>query len=1763
MKRYLSLFLAFVMLLGILPCTASAAAAGDKLTFDDLAVGTDLSGILASGTTMATVSNAFAKSGSNSAELHDTSTTSAAIMRYSGKKVGKQVLEFELRMLSGAVGIRLSNGTRGTANTAFWLQFINVKTTAADGTVSYPTHLQYHDGAKWTTLHNFGTALAGKWQSVRVEVDVANTAKIYVGGQLLGEAPRCDSGDYGDNAKTVIDSVVFEAGAAAATGGKCHIDDVKLSAVVDTVNESFEGMEVGTVPGSPFSDVVMATVENASKGNTKAVYLNDTVSADVALLRASVDKTDALIVDFSVLPVSGAVQLRLTNGARSTANTGFWMQFVNVKGADNVYYTHLKYYSGTAWVDEYTFSESLSNNWHNIHIEAEPGDKAKVMVDSVLIAEIPACTGTYGTNAQNELDSVIFECGTASSTGNRYYIDNVMMGEVSPLDENFEAVELTANAQGLPGYVSDVATQVTAAPLREGGKALYMADENQANTPAFEYSFSLNEKYTLEFEVLIPTANNTVTFQIHDGSTEGNTAYFMQFNHQYGLRVFGGNWEDTTSQVWSVLNEEVKLTANVWNKIRIEVNTEEAGEALIYVNGALVGNTSVVYGKKDPVSGMHISLGTATQSAYLDNIRMTPAVEGAEDASGANKLTFDDKDIGSTPATADGFTSFLATEVKAAPDRSGNALWLGDPAGKTRPEFHYTFDSTENLVLEFDINALDRNTLSVLRIYNGAFTSTNTALWLNFNVSGLRYYDGGWSEFTSGVVTTANTWVHVRIELTTGATGQAKVYMDGTLVLTVPAPSSIGKGAPSVNNVMFQMTNATKSCYIDNLSVTAKQAGQLDPTAAVEEDFESVALTVPATVVPGHKESHGANVTYDPADDEGKALLLADMTATKSPYIDCNFNALDKMTFQFDLYIPSTSTTVTLQLYNGSRSYGSTAFCLQFNYAYGLRIYDGSKYYILNSGVKFDKNVWNNIVIEMTTGEDSQAIIYVNGLKVAETDVICANTTPETVNGFYMITGGKDQKAYIDNLKLSSAVDVTWVVDGREIVAPAYLGSIPTFPGTPEKAADEAHHYVFTDWDKTVDASSKGDTYTANFTAVAHEMGNFHLETAPGLTADGAEVATCECGYEIGRSVSLPQGVELTETGAKLTANAELAALTVEDGKTLDLNGHTLTVNDLACFGSITGTGVLQAENLLLSDLAAMPLYDSATGGYQFFSYEIKSLGVRENKDGSVSYGFALDFAHKDAYKLLAELDSGAQLQLQLAWGENSKTLAFAPEYLSQYAKLQMQYPNAQAALILGVTGMGSDALTVTPAVVSQGVTAAGKALTYEKEGEDEMMDYVTIQADKTLVGLGEQLNLAVTQVADKNGNAVTGYTVQWRSLNPGVAAVDENGVVSTLKAGTAKLQAIVTYNGEKRISNDVTVQVCDRAAITEMNAEVTEFAPKVGQTGNVVYSAYNAFGDSVAATWSFASSNAQVVTVADNGSYTAVAAGKAELIITAQAGGVSLSKTITITVNPVWDVDGDGVLEILAVGNSFSVDALEYAYQIAQDLGIQKVVLGNLFIGGCSLETHADNAAGDVGAYTYYLNEDGKWSLTTNYKSSTALDSRSWDFVSLQQASGSSGLADTYNEDLEYLIDYVQTHTNAKLVWHMTWAYQGNCNQSGFTNYGKNQLTMYNGILDAVQTKILTNENFDIIVPNGTVVQNSRTSLLGDTTTRDGYHMSYNFGRYMIGLSFIKAVTGLDIDNVTFTSDGVSAQEKAIAIESVNNAAKNPFEITQSEYTK
>jgi len=257
--------------------------------------------------------------------------------------------------------------------------------------------------------------------------------------------------------------------------------------------------------------------------------------------------------------------------------------------------------------------------------------------------------------------------------------------------------------------------------------------------------------------------------------------------------------------------------------------------------------------------------------------------------------------------------------------------------------------------------------------------------------------------------------------------------------------------------------------------------------------------------------------------------------------------------------------------------------------------------------------------------------------------------------------------------------------------------------------------------------------------------------------------------------------------------------------------------------------------------------------------------------------------------------------------------------------------------------------------------------------------------------------------------------------------------------------------------------------------------------------------------------------------------------------------------------------LKILAIGNSFSQDSVEYLWDICKSGGVEDVTLGHLSIGGCSLATHYRNMSQDIGAYNYYKNTTGKMVQTKDVKVSTALKEEEWDFIVIQQVSGQSGQPDTYSR-LPKILTYLEenkTNEDAKILWHMTWAYQGDSTHADFKKYDSDQMTMYNAILDTVKEKVLTNESIDGVIPNATSIQNLRTSLLGDTVTRDGYHLSLSYGRYTAALTWFAYVTGGSPDSVTYIPPTQPVIKKNIHVlqDAVASAIANPYEVTPSNY--
>ena len=261
--------------------------------------------------------------------------------------------------------------------------------------------------------------------------------------------------------------------------------------------------------------------------------------------------------------------------------------------------------------------------------------------------------------------------------------------------------------------------------------------------------------------------------------------------------------------------------------------------------------------------------------------------------------------------------------------------------------------------------------------------------------------------------------------------------------------------------------------------------------------------------------------------------------------------------------------------------------------------------------------------------------------------------------------------------------------------------------------------------------------------------------------------------------------------------------------------------------------------------------------------------------------------------------------------------------------------------------------------------------------------------------------------------------------------------------------------------------------------------------------------------------------------------------------------------------------IKILSIGNSFSQDALYYLHDIANSAGIN-IIAGNLYIGGCSLEKHSNNALSNAKNYVYY-----KWTYTgvtekNNISMEEAIHDENWDYITFQQSSGDSGIYTTYQPYLNNLIKYVKStslNPNVKLALNMTWAYSSKSTNDNFDQYNHDQSFMYNAISKAYRQASYST-GIDVLIPCGTSIQNARTNkylrAVGNELTTDGYHLNEGVGRYIAGLTLFETIIKEENINkdlykdINFIPNTIDTTENLIysAKKAVENAIANPFEI-------
>lgn len=291
--------------------------------------------------------------------------------------------------------------------------------------------------------------------------------------------------------------------------------------------------------------------------------------------------------------------------------------------------------------------------------------------------------------------------------------------------------------------------------------------------------------------------------------------------------------------------------------------------------------------------------------------------------------------------------------------------------------------------------------------------------------------------------------------------------------------------------------------------------------------------------------------------------------------------------------------------------------------------------------------------------------------------------------------------------------------------------------------------------------------------------------------------------------------------------------------------------------------------------------------------------------------------------------------------------------------------------------------------------------------------------------------------------------------------------------------------------------------------------------------------------------------------------------------------------------------LKVLTIGHSLAVDAGHMLALVADAEGYEGMVVGTLYYSGCSLSKHVKFLSENSKEYNLYLSSTEKPNeiptILENVTMGSAVAYDYWDIIVLQ--GGVFEIADDESfkngniQTIQSFVNENKQNPDAVFAWHMPWAtptdnelrdmYPYPEKNGYYTNYEKfddNRTLFYNGITGCVKNNILTDATFEILIPSGTAIENALSSYLTEKDLHRDYAHATDLGRVIASYTWYCSLVGIEkldeikLDKIPMNfakslkipADHIlTDMEKAIILESVNNALANPLEMTQSQYTE
>lgn len=299
--------------------------------------------------------------------------------------------------------------------------------------------------------------------------------------------------------------------------------------------------------------------------------------------------------------------------------------------------------------------------------------------------------------------------------------------------------------------------------------------------------------------------------------------------------------------------------------------------------------------------------------------------------------------------------------------------------------------------------------------------------------------------------------------------------------------------------------------------------------------------------------------------------------------------------------------------------------------------------------------------------------------------------------------------------------------------------------------------------------------------------------------------------------------------------------------------------------------------------------------------------------------------------------------------------------------------------------------------------------------------------------------------------------------------------------------------------------------------------------------------------------------------------------------------------------------IKVLTIGHSLAVNSCHMLARIAVAEGFPKMEIGTLYYQGCPLFRHVEFLENDAKKYCLYSSSTEDVTnppvVIKDMSMKDGIRFKDWDIIILQGGLFEIGKEETFTDgNIQVIQNYVnenKLNPHAVFGWHMPWpgatdpqlvsTYSNVERWLGrYAPYDNDRKKLYKAYTKCVAKYILTDDSFRYFIPSGTAFENAMSSYLEEKDLHRDYVHATDYARLIAAYTWFCVLAGVeqleDIKMTTIPKEFLAAKtvpeellatqiapedyvltetEKAILIEAVNNALKNPLGQTQSRYTQ